>query len=65
MWNTRTILTIAVVLVWMAGFVVRLNNPLWEPGSAIDALMLVVISWWFATAGVKKPPNGNGNGKKK
>jgi len=62
--NIQTVLTTVISLGWIASFIVRLSRPDWPPGPAVDAIMLVVVSYWFAAQAMRRPTNGNGGGDK-
>jgi hypothetical protein len=59
----RTFIGLVVTVVWAIGYLTAVVNPKFQPSPLISPVMLVIVTWLFATEVRRK--NGNGNGDKK
>lgn len=48
-----TILTIAIVVLWVASAIVRLWQP-WPAAAILDSAMPLVIGYWFVSSALKR-----------
>lgn len=58
--QVTTLLTIAIVVLWLITAVVRIWVP-WSVASVLDSAMPLVIGYWFVSNASPKK-NGNGEG---
>ena len=63
--DVPTIITFVVIGIWVVSFVVRIHNPSWSGGQALDASLLLVMGYWFTFKAISRSKNGNGNGAQK
>lgn len=56
--DTPTCLTFCVIFFWGASFVVRIFNPAWSGGQALDASVMLIIGYWFASKATVSRKNG-------
>lgn len=52
--DVPTCLTFVVVGVWVVSFIVRIKNPTWSGGQALDAGILMVLGYWFVAKSVHR-----------
>ncbi len=45
--DVTTLLTLVAVGAWLASLVVRTVQPGWPGSSGIDAVMLLIVGYWF------------------
>ena len=60
--DVPTALTLAVTGAWLASLIIRLYRPEWNAASGLDALMLLIVGYWFSVNSIRKNGNGNGHG---
>jgi hypothetical protein len=53
--NVRTFIALVVTIVWACGYVAAILNPSFHPDVSINAVMLLVAGYFFAS-GIKKGP---------
>jgi hypothetical protein len=59
--NITTLLTFIVSVAWLVTFYIRVfTHKTIDIGPGLDAALLAIIGYWFATTGTKIEPKNNG-----
>ena len=57
--DVPTRLAIIVSVAWMASLIFRFTHPDWATGTGVDALMAMIIAYYFSANAIRKMNGGS------